>query len=170
MNDKHSIQLSEAGEKRKLEILAQAQRYGIWRARIRRNVRNGLTAVTACLVLVLGSLMIVRQDHKQVGQHQAISSDSPPPVVPHNSDVREVPEIVPPPLSPVRRFVDIEYVETDRAILDRYRIESEPRGLVQVEFLDDNQLVNELVAHQLPYGLVKIGNEVRLLPLSVNMQ
>ena len=171
MNDK-KLELSPAGRQRRDEILSLAKRTTAKRIQMRRIVRTGLAASAACLVIAIVAIGF-RGDNATINQiatedeHEStdfVNSDienASPPIVALNIE-DDIPKSK-------YQFIDFEVIQPDDGILDRYVVNSDSSELrfLTFEILDDDQLIAEIIEHDLPYGLAKIGEEVMLLPHEV---
>jgi hypothetical protein len=138
------IQLSEAGLKRReqmlhelLDDLKTVQR----RRRIRRNA-----TLTGAPLIVIGTALAI---WLMIGGKSALAPPHDSPLV-QNDLIEPGTNHVAPPL-PKNPRVNVEFVQTDSRIVERYRAAGQPK----VVMLDDASLLDALAQINRPAGLIR---------------
>jgi hypothetical protein len=134
MNEQDRSSLSEAGRARREAMLGELVGQ-MQRLHHRRRVQR-TAAASACMVVLLIGLSLLAMPARRPG------ADSPPMVV--------APKPAP--------GISIEIVRTDPSILQRFAVRTTSRAIL----LDDEALLDELVAMGRPAGLIRSGDRVWL--------
>jgi len=146
MNDVQPEQLSPTGLARREAMLDELIGV-VKRTRRARRVRRRMLAVSGCMGLLLMMGWVARSGSPIPGEAPRIAetaSDSPS-TIQHTTD-------------PQRRHVVTLIVQTDPAVVERFR--ARPRD--SIVRIDDRMLLDALASIDRPAGLIRFGDRIRL--------